>query len=73
MGALGVFTVRVRLLPSHSKHLAAIGDNFTLRLAMTLRKDGTADPFSSGTYIDAQGKAQHLGVSDFAMQLQAQA
>ena len=32
------------------------------------RKDGSIDPYSSGTYIDAQGKAKHLRRGDFALQ-----
>jgi predicted secreted hydrolase len=29
--------------------------------------DGTLDPFSSGTYIDASGKSRFLSVSDFTL------
>jgi predicted secreted hydrolase len=32
------------------------------------RKDGTLDPYSAGTFIDARGNASHLRSSDFAMQ-----
>jgi predicted secreted hydrolase len=30
-------------------------------------KDGSVDPYSSGTYVDAEGKATHLTVRDFSM------
>jgi predicted secreted hydrolase len=36
------------------------------------RKDGSIDPFSSGTYVDAQGKSTHLRSSDFTLQPLAQ-
>jgi predicted secreted hydrolase len=32
------------------------------------RKDGTVDPYSSGTYIDARGKSTHLRAEDFRME-----
>lgn len=32
------------------------------------RKDGTLDPYSSGTFIDAAGKAHHLRREDFSLQ-----
>jgi predicted secreted hydrolase len=35
---------------------------FTLR-----RKDGTIDPYSAGTYVDAAGKASHLRANDFSL------
>jgi len=31
-------------------------------------KDGTTDPYSSGTYIDSEGRTRFLGVRDFTMQ-----
>jgi predicted secreted hydrolase len=31
------------------------------------RKDGSANPFSSGTYVDAQGKPAHLTATDFRL------
>ena len=31
------------------------------------RKDGSIDPYSSGTYIDETGKAHHLTVKDFRL------
>ena len=30
-------------------------------------KDGSVDPFSSGTYVDAGGKSTYLGARDFSM------
>ena len=31
------------------------------------RKDGTADPYSAGTYVDAGGRATHLGRDAFSV------
>jgi predicted secreted hydrolase len=31
-------------------------------------KDGSLDPFSSGTYVDAQGKSTHLRAADFILE-----
>ena len=31
------------------------------------RKDGTADPFSAGTYVDAGGRTTHLGRDAFSV------
>ena len=42
-------------------------DNTELMLFHIRRKDGSIDPYSSGTYVDAQGKATHLGTSDFIL------
>jgi predicted secreted hydrolase len=39
-----------------------------LMLFQLRRKDGSIDPFSSGTYIDADGKAHHLRRNDFTLQ-----
>ena len=39
-----------------------------LMLYRLRRRDGTADPFSSGTYVDAGGRAQHLSAQDFVME-----
>jgi predicted secreted hydrolase len=44
-----------------------LGDNTELMLYQFRRKDGSADPFSSGTYVDAQGKSVHLTVEDFQL------
>jgi predicted secreted hydrolase len=44
-------------------------DNKTeLMLFELRRKDGSVDPYSSGTFIDAQGKAKHLRREDFTLQ-----
>ncbi|MDQ6704891.1 MAG: lipocalin family protein, partial [Acidobacteriota bacterium] len=32
------------------------------------RKDGSVDPYSSGTYIDREGRARHLTVKDFTLE-----
>jgi predicted secreted hydrolase len=40
-------------------------DNTELMLYRIRRADGTVDPFSSGTYIDAAGKPTHLALADF--------
>ncbi len=44
-----------------------LGDNTELMLYQIRRKDGSVDPFSSGTYIDALGKSMHLRGSDFVL------
>ena len=43
-------------------------DNTELMLFRIRRKDGSLDPFSSGTYVDAQGKSTHLRAADFTLQ-----
>jgi predicted secreted hydrolase len=43
-------------------------DNTELMLFRIRRKDGSLDPFSSGTYVDAQGKSTHLRANDFILQ-----
>jgi predicted secreted hydrolase len=43
-------------------------DNTELMLFRLRRKDGSRDPFSAGTYIDAQGKSTHLNANDFTLQ-----
>ncbi len=45
-----------------------LNDNTELMLYRLRHKDGTADPYSSGTYIDAEGRATFLGAHDFTMQ-----
>jgi predicted secreted hydrolase len=45
-----------------------LNDNTELMLFHLRRKDGSVDPFSAGTYIDAQGKSTHLRVDDFLLQ-----
>jgi predicted secreted hydrolase len=47
-----------------------LDDNTELMLYRFRRKDGSADPISSGTYIDAAGKSFHLRSADFVMQPQ---
>jgi predicted secreted hydrolase len=42
-------------------------DNTELMLYQFRRKDGSTDPFSSGTYVDAQGKSVHLTSADFRL------
>jgi predicted secreted hydrolase len=42
-----------------------LDNNTELMLYQLRRKDGTIDPYSSGTYIDAMGKAHHLAFGDF--------
>ena len=43
-------------------------NNTELMLYRLRRRDGSADPFSSGTYVDAGGDAHHLSAQDFVMQ-----
>jgi predicted secreted hydrolase len=45
-----------------------LDDNTELMLFHIRRKDGSVDPFSSATYIDAQGKSTHLRNSDFNLE-----
>jgi predicted secreted hydrolase len=42
-------------------------DNTELMLYRLRHKDGTVDPYSSGTYIDAKGKSVYLSSRDFSM------
>jgi predicted secreted hydrolase len=42
-------------------------DNTELMLFHIRRKDGSIDPYSAGTYVDAQGKTTHLRASDFVL------
>lgn len=44
-----------------------LDDNTELILYRFRHKDGSLDPFSSGTYIDVDGKSRFLSVSDFTM------
>ncbi len=44
-----------------------LADNTELMLYRLRHKDGSVDPFSSGTYVDANGKSTFLGVRDFSM------
>ena len=42
-------------------------NNTELMLFQLRRKDGTIDPYSSGTYVDSGGKAHHLTIKDFRL------
>lgn len=44
-----------------------LNNNEELMLYRLRRKSGGADPFSSGTYVDAQGHPHFLGASDFSL------
>jgi predicted secreted hydrolase len=43
-------------------------DTTELMLFRIRRKDGSLDPFSAGTYVDARGKSTHLRANDFTLQ-----
>jgi predicted secreted hydrolase len=43
-------------------------DKSELMLFRIRRADGSIDPYSAGTFVDAQGKPTHLRVSDFTLQ-----
>jgi predicted secreted hydrolase len=45
-----------------------LADNTELMLFHIRRTDGSIDPFSAGTYIDARGRTTHLRASDFVLQ-----
>jgi predicted secreted hydrolase len=49
-----------------------LDDNTELMLYRFRRKDGSVDPYSSGTYIDAAGKSSHLRSEDFVLQPQSE-
>jgi predicted secreted hydrolase len=42
-------------------------DGSDLMLFQIRRSDGSADPFASGTVVDAAGRATHLGPGDFVL------
>ena len=44
-----------------------LADDTELMLYRLRHKDGSVDPYSSGSYIDRQGKVTHLALSDFTM------
>jgi len=44
-----------------------LDDNTELMLYRIRRRDGSVDPFSSGTYIDLRGRAVHLRREDFSL------
>jgi predicted secreted hydrolase len=45
-----------------------LDDHTELMLFELRRKDGTIDPYSSGTFVDANGKATHLRHEDFSLE-----
>jgi predicted secreted hydrolase len=45
-----------------------VDDDTELMLFRIRRKDGTLDPFSAATYVDARGKSTHLRATDFTLQ-----
>lgn len=45
-----------------------LDDKSELMLFHIRRKDGSLDPFSAGTYVDAQGKSTHLHAADFTLE-----
>jgi predicted secreted hydrolase len=45
-----------------------LDDGADLMLFQLRRRDGGIDPYSSGTYIDKQGRARHLRRGDFALE-----
>jgi len=44
-----------------------LDNNTDLMLFQLRRKDGTIDPYSSGTLVDATGKPRHLTTSEFKL------
>ncbi len=44
-----------------------LADNTELMLFQIRRIDGSIDPFSAGTFVDSQGKSQHLVHTDFLL------
>ena len=44
-----------------------LDDKTELMLFRIRRKDGSIDPYSAGTFVDAHGTATHLGASDFTL------
>jgi predicted secreted hydrolase len=42
-------------------------DDTEVMLYRLRRKDGSADPYSSGTYVNAEGKSVHLTAADFRL------
>jgi len=45
-----------------------LNDNTELMLFRIRHRDGTVDPFSAGTYVDANGDTRHLKASDFRIE-----
>ena len=46
-----------------------LDDNRELMLYLMRRKDGSVDPYSSGTLVDSRGKTTHLGVKDYRVEV----
>jgi predicted secreted hydrolase len=44
-----------------------LDDNTEMMLVELRKKDGSIDPHSSGTYVDAGGKAHHLSSAEFSL------
>ena len=44
-----------------------LNDGTDLMLYRLRRKDGSAEPYSSGTFVAADGSSRHLGASDFTL------
>jgi predicted secreted hydrolase len=44
-----------------------LGDGAELMLYRLRHADGSIDPYSSGSYVDASGKSQFLSAKDFVM------
>lgn len=49
-----------------------LDDKTELMLFRIRRKDGSLDPFSAGTLVDARGKSSHLRAEDFTLEPQGQ-
>jgi predicted secreted hydrolase len=45
-----------------------LDDHTELMLFHIRKKDGSIDPYSAGTFVDAQGRSRHLGVNDFQLE-----
>ena len=45
-----------------------LDNNTELMLFELRRKDGSIDPYSSGTFVDARGVARHLRREDFSLE-----
>jgi predicted secreted hydrolase len=45
-----------------------LDDNTELMLFRIRWQDGTSDPYSAGTFVDAQGHSRHLKASDFQLE-----
>ena len=45
-----------------------LNDNTELMLFHIRRKDGSIDPYSSGTFVDQQGHPRHLTSADFQLE-----